>query len=200
VTIQNKNYIRNEYINKRKTLSEGIYFELSQRLADQFFFYFHAKLLKINTLHIFLPIEKNKEPNTNFILKILFQRFKKLQIVVPKTDFDNKEMAHLIIDEETLFEENKYGIPEPIAHEHFPENDIDLVLVPLLAFDKNGHRIGYGGGFYDRFLAKLKPGCLKIGLSLFDPIESQIEVENTDIKLDFCITPHKIWEFSNIKG
>jgi 5-formyltetrahydrofolate cyclo-ligase len=191
-----KSQIRTEYLQKRKQLSEDLYFDLSQKLSDQFFFYFHSKLLKINSLHTFLPIEKNHEPNTNFILKILFQRFKKLQIVVPKTDFKNQLMEHFAIDEGTIFEENKFGIPEPISETKIPENEIDLVLVPLLTFDQNGQRIGYGGGFYDKFLSKTKPDCVKIGLSFFDPIDTIIEYENTDIPLDFCITPSKIWDFS----
>lgn len=208
-----KEVIRTEYLQKRKQLGEAVYFELSQKIADQFFFRFHANLLKISTLHLFMPLEKNKEPNTNFILKILFQRFKKVQVIVPKTDFEKGEMKHLAIFESTVFEENKFGIPEPISDIKIPENEIDLVLVPLLAFDLNGHRIGYGGGFYDRFLAKTHPDCIKIGLSFFDPISQEegfassgafvsklaIEPEKTDIPLDFCITPSKIWDFSNLK-
>jgi 5-formyltetrahydrofolate cyclo-ligase len=192
-----KAQIRTEYLQKRKQLSEDLYFDLSQKLSDQFFFYFHSKLLKINSLHTFLPIEKNREPNTNFILKILFQRFKKIKVVVPKTDFQLNILTHFEIDDQTLFEENKYGIPEPISEEEVEVNEIDLVLVPLLAFDQNGHRIGYGGGFYDKFLSKTRPNCVKIGLSFFDPIDTIIEYENTDIPLDFCITPSKIWDFSN---
>ena len=206
--------IRKEYLQKRKQLGEAVYFELSQKIADQFFFYFHTKLLKIRSLHTFLPIEKNREPNTNFILKILFQRFKKLQIIASKSDFENQILEHFAINEGTIFEENKFGFPEPISDTKIPENEIDLVLVPLLAFDTNGNRIGYGGGFYDRFLAKTNPGCIKIGLSFFEPINqnegfAQIEAtlnypiiksETTDIPLDFCITPSKIWEFPNLKS
>lgn len=194
-----KSQTRTEYLQKRKLLSEDLYFNLSQKLSDQFFFYFHSKLLKINTLHTFLPIEINHEPNTNFILKILFQRFKKLQIIVPKTDFENQIMQHFEIDEGTIFEENKFGIPEPISNTKIAENEIDLVLVPLLAFDQIGHRIGYGGGFYDKFLAKTRPDCIKIGLSFFDPFSTNFQPESTDIPLDFCITPSKIWDFSHLK-
>lgn len=193
-----KSQIRIEYIQKRKQISEDLYFELSQRIADQFFFQFHAKLLNISTLHSFLPIEKNREPNTNFILKILFQRFKKLQIVASKTDFENLIMEHFLIDAGTVFEENKYEIPEPISDTNIPENEIDMVLVPLLAFDQKGNRIGYGGGFYDKFLANTRPNCVKIGLSFFDPVETIIELAETDIPLNFCITPNKIWDFSDV--
>ena len=129
------------------------------------------------------------------ILKILFQRFKKIRVVVPKTDFQHQILTHYAIDDQTLFKENKYEIPEPISEEKVGENELDLVLVPLLVFDKNGHRIGYGGGFYDKFLAKTRPECIKIGISFFEPLDNFIETEKTDIRLDFCITPNKIWEF-----
>jgi 5-formyltetrahydrofolate cyclo-ligase len=190
-----KEEIRKEFLHKRKQLGEGPYFEMSQQLSDQFFFYFHSKILLAKNIHLFLPIEKNKEPNTNFLLKILYQRFKKLQVVVPKTNFDTSTLEHHKVEEGTIYQENKLGIQEPVNEAIIAENEIDLVLVPLLAFDIIGNRIGYGGGYYDRFLAQTRPDCLKIGLSFFDPINELIEVENTDIKLDYCVTPQKVWAF-----
>jgi 5-formyltetrahydrofolate cyclo-ligase len=190
--------IRQEFIDKRKALSDDLYFELGQRISDQFFFHFHSKLLEIKMIHIFLPIEKNKEPNTNFILKILFQRFRKLKVIVPKTDFLTKELSHYQIDEGDILQENKYGILEPNIGSPINESELDLIIIPLLAYDQKGNRIGYGGGFYDRFLGKTRPDCLKIGLSFFDPTE-YIKPESTDIKLDFCVCPHKIWAFSSEK-
>jgi 5-formyltetrahydrofolate cyclo-ligase len=203
-----KTEIRSLYIQKRKALSDDLYFGLSQQLADQFFFHFHQKLLNTNTLSIFLPIEEKKEPNTNFILKILFQRFKKIRVSVPATNFETNEMFHYKVDNETMFEKNKYGIPEPTTAILVTDNQIDMVIIPLLAFDKNGHRIGYGGGYYDRFLANVKPSCIKIGLSFFEPLgledgiafsDSDLHFlpEPTDIPLDFCITTNKIWAFSD---
>ena len=192
----NKAEIRLQFLQKRINLSENVYYELSQQIADQFFLYFHSKLLNINTIHLFLPIEKKNEPNTNFVLKTLSLRFKKIRVIVPKTNFVTGELEHFLIDESTEFQENKYGIPEPLFAEKIEENEIDMVLVPLLAFDQKGHRIGYGGGFYDRFLAKVRPDCIKVGLSFFEPIDFDFIAEKTDIPLDFCITPNKIWTFS----
>jgi 5-formyltetrahydrofolate cyclo-ligase len=70
-----------------------------------------------------------------------------------------------------------------------------VVFVPLLAFDKQGNRVGYGKGFYDRFLANCKPETIKIGLSFFE-VENEIaDVFNNDIELDYCVTPNKIYTF-----
>ena len=72
-------------------------------------------------------------------------------------------------------------------------NNINIILVPLLAFDKNGHRVGYGGGYYDKFMIHY-PKSIKIGLSLEEPIQI-LDINNHDIKLNFCITPKKLYKF-----
>jgi 5-formyltetrahydrofolate cyclo-ligase len=95
-----------------------------------------------------------------------------------------------------IFVENHWKILEPVSNLQFPVSQIDLVLIPLLCFDKKGYRVGYGKGYYDRFLADCRPDVLKIGLSIFEPIEQIKDVDAYDIRLDFCITPNKIWQFS----
>ena len=70
-----------------------------------------------------------------------------------------------------------------------------MVFVPLLAFDEKGNRVGYGKGFYDKFLAECKPEILKIGVSFFEPENIIPDVLNTDIQLDLCITPTKVYNF-----
>ncbi len=70
-----------------------------------------------------------------------------------------------------------------------------MVFVPLLAFDEKGHRVGYGKGFYDKFLSECKPEVLKIGLSFFESETLISDVLTTDIQLDLCVTPSKIYNF-----
>ena len=70
-----------------------------------------------------------------------------------------------------------------------------MVFVPLLAFDKKGHRVGYGKGFYDKFLSECKPDAIKIGLSFFEPEELITDVFESDVKLDYCVTPNSIHAF-----
>ena len=86
-----------------------------------------------------------------------------------------------------------WEIFEPINDVSIEAKKIDLVLVPLLCFDEQGSRIGYGKGFYDKFLADCSPNCLKIGLSYFAPIREISDTQNFDIKLDFCVMPAKVW-------
>ncbi|HEX8461529.1 MAG TPA: 5-formyltetrahydrofolate cyclo-ligase, partial [Segetibacter sp.] len=73
--------------------------------------------------------------------------------------------------------------------------EIDLVFVPLLAYDKRGYRVGYGKGFYDRYLSLCKPEVLKVGFSYFGPEESIDDTHQFDVPLNYCITPDNIYEF-----
>jgi 5-formyltetrahydrofolate cyclo-ligase len=99
------------------------------------------------------------------------------------------------LTENTKIVKNNYNIPEPLNGINLPDDIIEVVFVPLLAFDKIGNRVGYGKGFYDKFLSKCKPSTLKIGLSFFEA-EPLIEgVFDTDIKLNHCITPNEIYCF-----
>ena len=102
-------------------------------------------------------------------------------------------MKSYIFNEETLLKKNKYDIPEPINGKEFKEN-IDVIFIPLLAYDKKGNRVGYGKGFYDRFLRTQKNNIIKVGLSFFGP-EEIVEKKEFDQRLDYCVTPEKVFSF-----
>lgn len=93
------------------------------------------------------------------------------------------------------FTSSEWGIPEPVGGTVVKPTDFDILLIPLLAFDKNGQRVGYGKGFYDRYLAACRPDCLKIGISLFDPVDLIEEMESHDIPLDIAICPAQLYDF-----
>ena len=88
---------------------------------------------------------------------------------------------------------NKYGIPEPLSKKiNYP----DIILIPLVAFDKNLNRLGYGGGFYDRYLKKIskKKNILKIGLASSFQMIKKVPVNSLDQKLDFILTEKNIFK------
>ena len=143
--------------------------------------------------HLFLPIETQKEINTEFILQILSGRDK--EVVVSKSDFSSLQMTHYLLTDATKFQVNTYGIPEPVDGLEVPVNKIEVVFVPLLAYDKKGNRVGYGKGFYDNFLKACSPETIKIGLSYFDPEEIITDITANDVKLDYCITPVGVIQF-----
>ena len=72
---------------------------------------------------------------------------------------------------------------------------IDIIFIPLSIFDLSGHRVGYGKGYYDRFLKSLNSNTVKIGLSLFEPVEEIIDINNDDVSMDICVTPNSIYDF-----
>ena len=115
------------------------------------------------------------------------------EIIISKSDFNTREMTHYLLTDNTKIKKNQYNIPEPIDGLEVPTHKIDVVFVPLLAFDKKGHRVGYGKGFYDKFLTDCKPKTIKIGLSFFEPEEKIEDVFENDVKLDYCITPKSIY-------
>ena len=143
----------------------------------------------------FYPAESNNEPDTFNITRYL--RFKNpgLRIAYPKTDLSNHSMQAILCEEEGVFKENSFSIPEPVSCESLQPEELDMVLIPLLAFDKRGFRIGYGKGFYDRFLQQCKEDCIKVGLSYFEPIDAIDDADEFDVPLDFCITPQKVYVF-----
>jgi 5-formyltetrahydrofolate cyclo-ligase len=104
-------------------------------------------------------------------------------------------MTHFLLTDATKIKKNDYNIPEPIDGIEIPTSKIEVVFVPLLAFDKKGNRVGYGKGFYDRFLSECNPETIKIGLSFFDSEELIEDVFENDVKLDYCVTPNTVFSF-----
>lgn len=188
-----KQNLRKEFLQKRKALSETEVEGLSKKIHDWFFR--NIPVHAYATIHTFLPIKRNNEVDTWLIISTLQKDFS-TDIVIPKSHADGT-MTNYLLTKETVFEENKWKIPEPshISYLISHISKIDLVLIPLLCFDKKGYRVGYGKGYYDRFLADCRPDVLKIGLSFFEPVEFIEDIDAYDIRLDYCITPNKIWQF-----
>jgi 5-formyltetrahydrofolate cyclo-ligase len=117
--------------------------------------------------------------------------------VASVTDTSGHRLTHYSLDPSTALQVNRWEIPEPISDGQLPIDvaQIDLVLVPLLAFDVQGHRVGYGGGYYDRFLADCRSDCRKVGLSLFESVTRIDNPDATDIPLNSCITPTQLTVF-----
>ena len=116
---------------------------------------------------------------------------------LPVVDPEKDEMHCREINEHTVYTINKYGIPEPENGFLLEPGMIDMVIIPLLCFDERGFRVGYGKGYYDRFLVHCRKDVIKIGCSFFDPVEQISDVGDHDIKLDYCIPPHQIYSFNN---
>jgi len=186
----NKAELRQQYLAKQKILSEEERHSASTRIADHFFSGFD--LASVHVLHAFIPIEKFNEVNTRIIFTKLWRDFPHIQTVVPRVDFPTGSIQNLKFSHETELVRNAWDIDEPTHDDHVETQSIDMVLVPGLCFDRIGHRVGYGKGFYDRFLRTCRSDCVKIGLSLFEPVDRIDDSHDGDVALDFVISPNGI--------
>jgi 5-formyltetrahydrofolate cyclo-ligase len=185
-----KKELRQKYKELRNQLSEDDLEEMSLTIANKVL---TLPIVEKIYFHIFLSITEHKEVNTEYILHLLSGKDK--EIIISKSDFNTREMTHYLLTDNTKIKKNQYNIPEPIDGLEVPIHKIDVVFVPLLAFDKKGHRVGYGKGFYDKFLTDCKPETIKIGLSFFEPEEKIEDVIVNDVKLNYCVTPYGVYEF-----
>ncbi len=185
----NKQELRKKYKQKRTELSLDEIEELSLQIANQSL---KLPIWDYVNYHIFLTISEKKEINTEYLLHILHGRDK--SVIFPKLDFNLGELKHILLQDNTILKTSSYGIPEPVSGIELQPSNLDIIFVPLLAFDLKGNRVGYGKGFYDRFLFQCRPNSVFIGLSFF---ESEKSIENTlqDIPLHYCITPSKVYSF-----
>ena len=186
-----KTFLRSHYKKKRFSLTKQEVDDLSQRVFKQLD---KLNIWKLKHYHIFISISNYNELDTSFIINKLKSEQK--IIIVPK--ISNNELVHIAINDETEFGLNEYGIKEPNDGNHFIIENLDIIFIPLLAFDIEGHRVGYGKGYYDRFLKLTNNSTLKIGLSFFDPINKIQDIDDNDVKLDYCVTPKQVHKFNNL--
>lgn len=185
-----KKELRAKYKLLRNTISDTKLEEMSLAIANQIL---TLPIWDKTYFHVFLPISEQKEVNTEYILHLLAGKDK--EIVVSKSDFQTREMTHFLLTDNTKIKKNEYNIPEPIDGLEVPVSKIEVVFVPLLAFDKKGNRVGYGKGFYDAFLSKCKKETIKIGLSFFEAEEQIEDIFENDVQLDYCVTPNGVYQF-----
>lgn len=147
----------------------------------------------LKTIHIYLPITSKNEIDTWPIVHELWR--KNIRTVMPKIDRTKTTLNSWMLTESTQLKDNKWGVSEPVSGKTIDESEVDAVIVPLLAFDKKGYRVGYGKGFYDKYFETMKNSVVKIGLSHFPPVDKISDTDSWDIPLDYCVTPDGIIKF-----
>jgi 5-formyltetrahydrofolate cyclo-ligase len=172
-----KKEIRKNYLQKRISLTVLEKSKLDDLLLIQF------QTLQLPFLHTvfgFWPIE---EYNPG------------MSIAYPRIDASQNLIRAIVSDEKTNFKRNKFNIHEPENGYEVKAAAIDLVIVPLLAFDKYGYRVGYGKGYYDKFLSGIRKDCIKVGFSCFEPVDKIADTHEFDVPLSYCITPQTVYVF-----
>ena len=179
-----KQALRKIYKQKREDLSSQEIQILQENIYQQIF---NLDFSGVKTVHVFLTLEKFKEINTQPIISFFRETGKR--VVVSKCNFEDNSLSHFYFDEDTELERNKFGVPEPINAQQVDEVELDLIFVPLIISDENNYRVGYGKGFYDRFLLNCRKDALKIGLNFFEPIVKIEDVNEFDVALDTILFP-----------
>jgi 5-formyltetrahydrofolate cyclo-ligase len=182
-----KSELRKIYQTKRQMLLPAEREAASARIAANFFRDFD--LTGICVLHCFIPIERFGEVDTRPIFQHIWSESPQIQTVVPRVNHETEALESLKYGPDVELVASRWQIHEPTHNERVEPSEIDIVLVPLLCFDTQGHRVGYGKGYYDRFLVRCRPDCLKIGISIFDPVDKIDDAHEGDVTLDFAVTP-----------
>jgi 5-formyltetrahydrofolate cyclo-ligase len=159
----------------------------------------HFPVAEWRWLHVFLPLARKNEPDTWPIIGQIWAENLPVRLAAPVVQPDGISLKHYELTPTTPLVASPWGIPEPLASpaSEVAPAQLDAVLVPLLACDRQGQRVGYGGGFYDRFLAQCRPGTLFIGLNMLadEPVAALADVLPTDVPLHACLTPGGVWNF-----
>lgn len=164
---------------------------MSAQIADRFFS--AVDLDAVAAIHTFIRIPKFNEIDTSNIYFRLWRDHPAIDTFAPRTDRATGRMESVEFSAATEFGESEWGIGEPLTGASAEPASMDMVLVPLYCFDREGHRVGYGKGFYDRFLSQCRPDCVKVGLSFFPPVERIDDIHDGDVRLDLCVTPDRLY-------
>jgi 5-formyltetrahydrofolate cyclo-ligase len=190
--VMTKNALRSIYKDKRRDLSDKDRMKLDDLILIEFQ---RVVLPDIFSLLNYWPIAAHQEVNTIPLADYAAFRNPGLVLAYPRIDHKNVSMQAIAVEPDTEFESNHYGIGEPKNGMVISPEDIDMIFVPMLAYDIKGYRVGYGKGFYDRYLSQCRPDVVKVGFSYFAPEPVISDVNEFDIPLNLAITPERIYEF-----
>lgn len=186
---QKKKQLRKTILERRDKLTAEQVEAFSQRIAEKLFAlpeYRHAR-----TVMYFISF--GKEPET---LKMVPQSIAHgKRIVAPKTVPSTKQLLlSEIRDIEADLAPGLWDIPEPRAEAMRPAeaSEIDFVVVPGVAFDEKGNRLGYGAGYYDRFIPRLNSGVPLVALAFELQVVESVPVEPWDVKVDVVVTEERV--------
>ena len=191
-----KSEIREKALAERKSWTQENFDLKNSELLNQIMA-FMQPLPRNLMLMSFQSMEHTREVLTSPIHSLLINEPYFHQLIFPKVEKNTSQLIPYLTDKKSIFVRSDWGILEPSEETSVRLNpkDVDIIFIPLLAVDTKGHRVGYGKGFYDRFLASTKPDLIKIGLSLGEPIEPIEDLNPFDIALDFAITPESTYRF-----
>lgn len=175
--------IRNKMIYKRDSLS----IDIKNQYDNVIFKKLISSEVYSKSKSIFTYISFGSEVDTKQFIDYALKDNK--EIYVPKVDKTKREMKAVKIHNLNNMNVDKWGILEPrLVDESDIGNSFDLIIMPGVAFDRFGNRIGYGGGYYDKYISLLTYKCNKTALAYDFQIISHIKPDKHDVKVDNIIT------------
>ncbi|HQC70595.1 MAG TPA: 5-formyltetrahydrofolate cyclo-ligase [Sedimentibacter sp.] len=190
--MESKSKIRKRILNVRNNMSKEDVKKNSNAIMDKITsldIYKHSKV-------VFIYMDfKNEVMTSNLIKRMLSE---KKRVVIPYTDSINTVLIPSEITKESDLKQNSFGYFEPKSILPVNIEEIDLVIVPGVVFDKNLNRIGFGKGYYDKILNRLKPSAKKIALAHDFQVLEDIPAEEHDVKMDMIITEKNIYPFTGL--
>ncbi len=187
-----KTELRKIYKEKRKGLSEGEY----EKLTDLILIQYQQMHLPVPDLIVsYKASAMHNEFDPENILS--YCRFKNpgLSVAYPVIDDGDNTMQIKQVEADTAFELNKFEIEEPVGGNVLPPTACRFIFVPLLCADVSGNRVGFGKGYYDRFLEEVPSTALKIGFSFFPAVPQIADASTVDVPLTHLVTPYACLEF-----
>lgn len=179
-----KQELRKLYIAKRKSYSDEDIVDFTKGIVDQ------LKTMNLQGLgSVFNAMTKMREVETDFIL----QEFTSCNWAYPKVN--GNELRHFLINDRLQLGKGVLGITEPMKGDEITADQFDFVIVPLLVCDVKGNRVGFGKGYYDRFLSQCHDKCRFIAVNFFHPVNEIDGVHSSDIPIHYLVTPSDIISF-----
>lgn len=183
---QKKERLREQLLNQRESIPQEKYRLASdsiiRRLQEQ------SEYSAVKTVHCYVSMNGRREVDTHGLIKKMLSGDKR--VIVPVTDFNEYTLSHVNLTSFDMLETNKWGVLEPPSGEEISADEMELVIVPMVGADEQGNRIGYGKGFYDRFLKEVN--CPKVGLIFEQNVVEEVPSGKYDIPLDKIITEHRV--------
>ena len=191
----NKAECRKQYLSKRKALTEKEWNLGNNKIIEQLLQI--CLKLKAGTGLLFYPIEAKKEVDLRQLPSIVARKTDQWNWCLPVMSTDNNLKAYRWQPNDPL-KEVGFGVKEP--HEKadalVKPSEVNLVVTPLLVADLRGYRVGYGKGYYDRFLSNPDLNAIKVGVCFFEPIQEISDINFWDQKIDYLICPSRTWIFT----
>jgi 5-formyltetrahydrofolate cyclo-ligase len=187
-----KKTVRKDYLQRRMDIPEE---DLQQQTALMAFNFKKLTFPPVKYLMSYSPLLARREFDVSVCEDMLKQQNPSLQTAWPRIEEHSSEMEATLVQRGGLFTKNRYNVLEPISGDTIAPELLDVIFVPLVAFDEKGYRVGYGKGYYDRYMARCRHDIIRVGFSFFEAIRGIEDINQYDVPLNFCITPYRIYEF-----